>query len=223
MLLEALNLSKTYKTSAISVHALRGVSFVAEPGDLTVILGKSGSGKSTFLDVIGGILEPDQGKVIFNGYSLYEETEEKRTELRRTGIGYIFQNFNLIDEFTVLENVRLPLDISGGSYDLEYEYKIFSMLGIENRVNFYPDQLSGGERQRTAIARALIMKPQLILADEPTGNLDSQTSRQFMDFVRLSNQELRQSFVVVTHDREWSEIAGRAYYMKDGCLEVYHE
>jgi len=222
-ILETRHLVKTYKNGSTVVHALDDVSFSISQGDLAVILGKSGSGKSTLLDTIGGIEKPDQGEVLLNGISLYELRENERANIRSSCIGYIFQTFNLIEELTALENIRLPQDICGRTYEKQLEQDICSMLEIEARLYFYPDQLSGGERQRVAIARALLMKPQIVLADEPTGNLDSGTARQFMEFVRRSNAELGQTFVVVTHDKSWLDIAKTVYWMKDGSLEEYEE
>ena len=223
VILQAHDLVKTYQNGSTKIRALDKISFAVQEGDLTVILGKSGSGKSTLLDTIGGIEKPDSGEVMINGHSLYRQKEAERARLRNQAVGYIFQAFNLIDEFTVLENIRLPQDIRGRAYDMELEEKIFSGLEIKPRLNFYPGQLSGGERQRVAIARALLMRPQIVLADEPTGNLDSYNSRQFMEFVKKANAELRQAFVIVTHDLEWLEIAAKVYYMKDGRLEEYDE
>ena len=224
IIMEVQNLIKTYKNHDIVVNAVNNVSFSVEQGDLLVILGKSGSGKSTLLDAMGGIAIPDNGKVIVDVVSLYDLSEEKRAAFRSSYIGYIFQSFNLIDEFTALENIRLPFDIHKKKYDEEFEKKICSMLGIESRLMFFPSQLSGGERQRVAIARALLMRPKIVLADEPTGNLDSLTSQQFIEFVEKSNIELGQTFVVVTHDESWMKIANKVYYVKDGCIgEIPHE
>lgn len=222
-ILKAQNVIKTYQTNDIIVRAVDNVSFTVDLGDLTVILGKSGSGKSTLLNVIGGIEKPDSGEVFINGKALYKLKEAERARIRSAYVGYIFQNFNLIDELTVLENIRLPLDINGISYNVPFEEKIFSTLEINTRLNFYPEQLSGGERQRVAIARALLMKPQIVLADEPTGNLDSKTGRQFIDLVEKSNKELGQTFVIVTHDHAWLEIAKKVYYVKDGHLGEHNE
>lgn len=223
-ILEVQNVTKIYRSNEVAVKALDNVSLAVDRGDLIVILGKSGSGKSTLLNVMGGIENPDSGKIIINGISLYDLKEEKRVRIRSSYIGYVFQTFNLIEELTVLENVRLPLDISNRNYEKSFEQKIFSLLEIESRLKFYPNQLSGGERQRVAIARALLIKPQIVLADEPTGNLDSQSSKQFMEFVKKSCYEFGQTFVVVTHDDSWIKIAKKIYYVKDGCIgEEYYE
>lgn len=222
-ILKAQNIIKTYQTGHIIVRAVDDVSFSVESGDLTVILGKSGSGKSTLLNVIGGIEKPDSGEVFINGKALYQLREAERARLRSTYVGYIFQSFNLIDELTVLENIRLPLDLNGIRYNLPFEEMLFSTLEIDTRLNFYPGQLSGGERQRAAIARALLMKPRIVLADEPTGNLDSKTGRQLIDLVEKSNRELGQTFVIVTHDPAWLEIAKKVYYVKDGHLGEQNE
>lgn len=223
IILKANNLFKTYKNGDVGVTALNDVCLSVEQGDLIVIIGKSGSGKSTLLDSIGGIEKPDRGEVLIDGISLYGLKEAERAKTRSLYIGYIFQTFNLIDEFTVLQNVRLPLDISGKPYEPEFEEAIFSALDIKSRLKFYPNQLSGGERQRVAIARALLMRPKIVLADEPTGNLDSQNGQQFMELVKKANTEFNQTFVIVTHDLEWLKIAQKVYLMKDGTLGEYNE
>lgn len=222
-IMEVQQLIKTYKNNEIVVHAVNNVSFSVQQGDLLVILGKSGSGKSTLLDIMGGIAVPDSGKVIVDGVSLYDLNERKRAAYRSSYIGYVFQSFNLIDEFTALENIRLPFDIHKKKYDKEFEKVICSMLGIESRLMFYPNQLSGGERQRIAIARALLMRPKIVLADEPTGNLDSRSSQQFMEFVEKSYVQFGQTYVVVTHDESWLKIAKKVYCVKDGFIgEIPH-
>ncbi len=222
-ILKAENITKTYRANDVVVRAVDHISFTAEPGDLSVILGKSGSGKSTLLHVLGGIEKPDSGEVFINGKALYRLKEAERARVRSEYVGFVFQNFNLIDELTVLENIRLPSDIRGNRYDLSFEERILSVLEMTPRLDFYPAQLSGGERQRAAIARALLMKPQIVLADEPTGNLDSQTGRQFMQLVERSNRELGQTFVIVTHDHAWVEIAKNVYAISDGHLGEHHE
>ena len=152
--------------------------------------------------------------------NIYGVGEAQRAKIRNTDIGFTFQSYNLINELTVINNIRLPRDIAGRPYDHAREEEILDMLGISERRSFYPPQLSGGERQRTAIARALYMKPSVILADEPTGNLDSESGRAFMDFVKLSNEKIGQTYVIVTNDMEWLNIAHSVYRMKDGVLTV---
>jgi len=187
-------------------------------GELVVILGKSGSGKTTLLNIIGGLLVPDSGKVMLDDESLYELNESERTLIRTQKIGFIFQNYNLINEITAINNIRLPFDIANMKYDTDFEKEIFEMLEISERLKFYPEQLSGGEKQRIAIARAILKKPSLILADEPTGNLDDKTGQYFMDFVKKTNEEFRYTYIIVTHNKDWCKLADTIYYMKDGIL-----
>jgi ABC-type lipoprotein export system ATPase subunit len=200
------------------VAALKENNFTVSSGDIAVIIGKSGSGKSTLLNIIGGLMPPDIGDVEVGGMSLYSTNETVRARIRTQKIGFIFQSFNLIDELSVINNIRLPFDIAKIKYNKDFEDEIIDKLEIRHRLKFYPDQLSGGERQRVAIARALLMKPDIILADEPTGNLDTESGKSVMDFVRESN-ELGQTFIIVTHDIEWTKIATVVYRMTDGELK----
>lgn len=218
-IIEAVGISKRYQVGDVIVDALKSSDIHIEEKDIISIIGKSGSGKSTLMSVLGGILVPEQGKVLLKGQDLYQLSEDERTKLRRKEIGFVFQNFNLIDELTVLENIRLPFDIQNRKYDKEYEQYLISILGIKERLNFYPHRLSGGERQRVAIARALLLKPSVILADEPTGNLDTVSGEQFMECVRVCNQNLGQTFVIVTHNMELAMQATRVLHMVDGNLE----
>jgi len=218
-ILTAKAISKQYSSGAIAVHALRQTDMDVGEGEILVILGKSGSGKSTLLSVLGGLCTPDSGEVLVKSQSLYKLSEEKRARTRSQEIGFIFQTFNLIYELNALNNIRLPFDIAGRKYDTDYEKEIIDMLELENRVSFYPDQLSGGERQRVAIARALTMRPSLILADEPTGNLDAESGEHLMEFVKQTNEKLHQTYVVVTHDTQWISVAHRVFRMQDGVLK----
>lgn len=215
-ILSAKSISKKYKSGEYNVTALQKNDFSVFKGEIAVIIGKSGSGKSTFLNILGGLMPPDTGEVFVEGKSLYKLNESKRADLRSVNIGFVFQSFNLIDELSVINNIRLPFDIAKRPYDKKREKDLFAQLQIEHRLNFYPDQLSGGERQRVAIARALLMHPDIILADEPTGNLDSVSSRAVMDFICRNNNG--QAYVIVTHDTEWKKIATTVYRMTDGIL-----
>lgn len=215
-ILSAKSISKTYKSGEGKVIALQKNDFAISKGEIAVIIGKSGSGKSTFLNVLGGLMPPDTGEVLIEGKSLYKLTESNRATFRSHKIGFVFQSFNLIDELSVMNNIHLPFDIAKCPYDKKKEKDLFAQLEIEHRLNFYPDQLSGGERQRVAIARALLMHPDIILADEPTGNLDSVSSKAVMDFISRNNNE--QACVIVTHDTEWKKIATTVYRMTDGLL-----
>lgn len=216
--LQASNISKNFYSDRVKVEALKPTNLSISGGSINVIIGRSGSGKSTLLKVLGGLIKPDDGQVLIEEQSIYSLSEASRTRLRSLKVGFVFQEFNLIYELSVINNIRLPFDINRLPYDLQTEKEIISMLDLENRLAFYPDQLSGGERQRTAIARALLMKPSIILADEPTGNLDSDSGKNVMDFVETSNRLRNQTYVIVTHDVEWLKIAHHAFRMCDGNL-----
>lgn len=216
-ILSAKSISKTYKLGVDKVIALKKNDYSINKGEIVVIIGKSGSGKSTLLNILGGLMPPDTGEVLIEDNSLYKMNESDRAVFRSLKIGFVFQSFNLIDELSIINNIRLPFDISKRPYNTIREKELFTQLEIEQRLNFYPDQLSGGERQRVAIARALLMQPDIILADEPTGNLDSVSSKAVMDFVS-KNINNGQSYIVVTHDIEWAKIATTVYRMTDGVL-----
>lgn len=217
-ILRANNIYKSYKFKDVEVKAIQGINLEVSKGEIIVILGKSGSGKSTLLNILGGIDKPDLGDVIIDRESLYTVGEDKRTSIRSQKIGFIFQNFNLINELTALENIRLPYDIMNKPYDKRYEEELFGMLEINKRLSFYPQQLSGGERQRVAIVRALLQRPSIILSDEATGNIDSKASEGFIQYVKESNEKYKQTYIIVTHDQSWTSIAHRILYMSDGKL-----
>lgn len=215
------NVSKEYKNKNISVKALDDVSFNVEKGKIVVLLGRSGAGKSTLLNIIGGLLEPGKGNVFIEGKELYGISDGKRADIRNEKIGYVYQNINLVNELNVMENIRLPFDISCKKYNVEYEAEVISMLKLEDRLNFYPCQLSGGERQRVAIARALVKKPSIILADEPNGNIDFEAGKRLMKYVEMSNEKMEQTFFIVTHDYMWLDIADCVYELVDGKIKPY--
>jgi len=217
-ILSAEKIKKSYKSGEVVVMALRETNFYVSAGEIVGIIGKSGSGKSTLLNVIGGLIQPDNGEVVIGNNSLYRLSENKRAKIRTQKIGFIYQNFNLIDELSVFNNIRLPFDIAKLPYNTVLENKIIEQLSIGNRLKFYPEQLSGGERQRVAIARTLLMQPDIILADEPTGNLDLESGKAVMDFVRESNRERGQTYIIATHDMEWTKFATTIYKMSDGVL-----
>lgn len=216
--LEAKDITKNFYMGSHRIAALKKTNLDITLGSINVFVGKSGSGKSTLLNILGGLLKPDSGEVLIEDIPLFRGNESARTKLRCRKIGYIFQNFNLIDELSVINNIRLPVDIACREYDKQAEKEIFDMLELNDRLLFYPDQLSGGERQRTAIARALLMDPMLILADEPTGNLDLESAKNFMSYVEKTNKNRAQTYVIVTHDQEWRKIAHHVYKMSDGVL-----
>lgn len=217
-ILIAENIVRTYSSGGQKVNAIKGINLTVMKGEIVIIVGRSGSGKTTFLNVLGGLLTPDSGNVLIRGKSLYKLSEKERAAIRNKEYGFVFQNMNLINELSVLNNIRLPYDIASKYYDIELERKVLKMLGLEKRVKFYPEQLSGGEKQRVAIARALLMNPKIILADEPTGNLDGESRKNFMNFVMKNNEKYQQTFLIVTHDIEWKKIAHRVYTMDDGKL-----
>lgn len=212
------NISKSYKIGNAQVHALKSTTLEIKKGEIVVVIGKSGSGKSTLLNVLGGLIVPDSGKVLLDGKNLYALSEKERARIRNQKCGFIYQNFNLINELSVINNIRLPFDIAGKPYNTKREKELLDILDLGKRRNFYPTQLSGGERQRTAVARALLMEPSIILADEPTGNLDLESGNKLMAFVKRTNREQGQTYVIVTHDLEWLKIAHTVYRMSDGRL-----
>ena len=213
------NISKSYKIGNAQVHALKSTTLEIKKGEIVVVIGKSGSGKSTLLNVLGGLIVPDSGEVLLDGKNLYALSEKERARIRNQKCGFIYQNFNLIGELSVINNIRLPFDIAGKPYNTKREKELLDILDLGKRRNFYPTQLSGGERQRTAVARALLMDPSIILADEPTGNLDLESGNKLMAFVKRTNREQGQTYVIVTHDLEWLKIAHTVYRMSDGRLE----
>ena len=206
-------ISKNYKIGNTQVHALKSTTLDINKGEIVVVIGKSGSGKSTFLNILGGLIVPDSGEVLLDGKNLYKLGEKERAKIRNQKCGFIYQSFNLINELSVINNIRLPFDIAGKPYDTKRERELLAILDLEKRKHFYPSQLSGGERQRTAVARALLMEPSIILADEPTGNLDLESGNKLMAFVKRTNEEQGQTYVIVTHDLEWLKIAHKVYRM----------
>jgi putative ABC transport system ATP-binding protein len=205
----------------VNVPALLGVSFDAEESEFLTIFGPSGSGKSTLLHLLGGLDRPDEGNIMIDGTNILELHDADLAELRLAKIGFVFQFFNLLPRLTALKNVELPLVIAGAS-DKETFLRAKEMLkavGLGNRENHRPYELSGGEQQRVAIARALITDPKIILADEPTGNLDTKTGSEIVCLMRSLNKEKRQTFIVVTHDPRIASEADRTIYLKDGLIE----
>ena len=210
------NVSKIYDMGESRVYALDDVSLQIEKGKFLSVVGKSGSGKSTLLHMIGGLDEPSAGQVIVNGVDITGLNERRLSAFRRQNIGFVFQFFNLIPELSARDNVVLAQQLSGKKFDGEYYEKLMDMLGISDREGHLPGQLSGGEQQRVAIARALITRPELLLLDEPTGNLDDESTEAVMDMLCRLNRELNQTVVMVTHDAESAHLAHRTVTLRSG-------
>ena len=217
--IEIKGLSKIFLQGNQKIYGIRNANLSIEKGTFMSVIGRSGSGKSTFLNLVGGIENPTSGEVFFDGKSIHQFKDKELTKFRNQHIGYVFQQYHLLKELTVLENIRLPLDIGRKAYDHSYEEELLDLLGLKDRTDFYPSQLSGGQQQRVAIARAMINKPKLILADEPTGNLDEDTGELIFSLFRKINKEHNQSIVVVTHARDLSQVTDRQIYLKRGVLE----
>lgn len=214
------NLWKKFKEGSQNREVLRGTGAEINKGELVAILGKSGSGKSTLLNIISGIDRPDQGDIRINGEELTKLDENQRTLFRRNNIGFVFQFFNLISTLTVLENVRLPVELVGYGVDQASlrASKILGEVGLEDRQNTYPERLSGGEQQRVAIARALVHDPLLVLADEPTGNLDEETGAQVLNLLDKLTRQAGKNLIMVTHNRDNAVFADRILELQGGCL-----
>jgi putative ABC transport system ATP-binding protein len=219
-LLEVRNIKKAYVMGKMLVPALRGVTFVVEEGELIAIFGPSGSGKSTLLHVIGGLDRPDEGVVLVDGVDLYKLGSNEIADTRLKKIGFVFQFFNLLPRLSALKNVGLPLALANvpPKKSEEKAAEILSLVGLKERVNHKPTELSGGEQQRVAIARALINNPEIILADEPTGNLDTKTGQEIVQLMKNLNEKQGKTFIIVTHDPQVAQAANRIVYLKDGKI-----
>ena len=217
-LIQAEKVTKVYRIGKVDVPALRGVSLKIERGEFVSIVGPSGSGKSTLFYILGGLTGPTTGRVSIDGQDFSALTDAERTKLRRKKIGFVFQKFNLLPTLTAQGNIDVAADIAGrnGGLDREYLKKITTMLGISERLDHRPSELSGGEQQRVALARALVNKPAIILADEPTGNLDTKNSDAVLKMLRQSNKELGQTILMITHNPEAAEFGDRIIHMRDG-------
>ena len=217
-LLEVKNISKTYGSGETAVEALKNVSFPVGKGEFLAIVGESGSGKSTLLNMIGALDSPTAGKVIIDGKDIMEMKDNAATIFRRRNIGFIFQAFNLIPELTVEQNIVFPLLLDYQKPDQKYLDEILKSLNLENRRKHLPSQLSGGQQQRVAIGRALITKPSIILADEPTGNLDSQNSNEVIALLKDAARRYEQTIIMITHNRVIAQSADRILQVKDGVV-----
>jgi putative ABC transport system ATP-binding protein len=219
-LIQLRQVSKGYEEAGRTRTVLRNVSASFAPGEFVVLVGKSGSGKSTLLNLVSGIDLPDQGEVIVAGEAITRLSEHQRTLFRRRQIGFIFQFFNLVSTLTVLENLLLPLELNGraDSAAQRHALELLARVGLEDRRDTYPDRLSGGEQQRIAVARALVHDPPLVLADEPTGNLDSETSRQVLDLLDTLTRQAGKNLLMVTHSPEVVGLADRILRIADGQL-----
>ena len=217
-ILQTTDLKKYYGAKPNITKALDGVSLSVEQGEFVAIVGTSGSGKSTLLNMIGGLDVPTSGKVIVDGKDLSTLKDEQLTIFRRRKIGFIFQNYNLVPVLNVYENIVLPVELDGDQVDKNYMQEVVRMLGLEDRLNNMPNNLSGGQQQRVAIARALVSKPAIVLADEPTGNLDSRTSNDVLGLLKVSSQKFHQTLVMITHNNEIAQLADRIVRIEDGKI-----
>lgn len=217
-ILETKELKKYYGSGDTAVHALDGVDLTVENGEFVAIVGTSGSGKSTLLHMLGGLDRPTSGTVTVDGKEIFSLKDEELTIFRRRKIGFVFQNYNLVPVLNVCDNIVLPIQLDGNEPDKSYVDKIIKTLGLESKLNNLPNNLSGGQQQRVAIARALAAKPAIILADEPTGNLDSKTSLDVMGLLKVTSQQFKQTIVMITHNEEIAQMADRIIRIEDGKI-----
>lgn len=217
-IIEVVEARKSYHVGKVDVPALRGVTFNVERGEFVSILGPSGSGKSTLFYLLGGLTRATSGKVVIDGDDFSQLSDAERTRLRRSKIGFVFQKFNLLPTLDARTNIDIAENISGKKADPNYFKRITDLLGISKRLMHRPSELSGGEQQRVALARALITQPSIILADEPTGNLDTQNSEAVLNLLCQSNKEFKQTILMITHNPEAAEFSDRQIHMRDGQI-----
>ncbi len=222
-MLKTVNLCKTYGSAEAKVEALRNVHFSVQQGEFVAIVGASGSGKSTLMHLLGGVDRPSSGQVIIDGTDLYNKNEAELAIFRRRKIGFIFQSYNLIPVLTTEENIKLPMLLDNKKVDEKFAQELMGILGLSGRSHHLPSQLSGGQQQRTAIGRALINRPSIILADEPTGNLDSKSSKEIMDLLTYSVKKYHQTLIMITHDLNIAKTADRVVTIEDGVLQQPNE
>ena len=219
-ILETKDLRKVYGSGDTEVRALDGVDLTVEKGEFVAVVGTSGSGKSTLLHMLGGLDRPTSGSVTVDGKDIFSLKDEALTIFRRRKIGFVFQNYNLVPVLNVYENIVLPIQLDGNAPDKAYVERIIETLGLEAKLQNLPNNLSGGQQQRVAIARALAAKPAIILADEPTGNLDSATSLDVMGLLKVTAQKFSQTIVMITHNEELAQMADRIIRIEDGRIVV---
>jgi putative ABC transport system ATP-binding protein len=219
-ILETEDLKKVYKIGKVETHALRGVSLSVKKGEFVAIMGQSGCGKSTLLHLLGGLLSPSGGRISIDGEDVSKVSDARRTDIRRRKIGFVFQRFNLFPTLTADGNLRLAerIHMGNGKGNAKKRHEILSLLKLENKMNNKPVELSGGEQQRVALARAVINDPAILLADEPTGNLDSENSEIVLEMFRELNQRFQQTIIMITHNPEAAEHCGRIINMRDGLI-----
>jgi putative ABC transport system ATP-binding protein len=222
-ILETIDLTKSYKVGKVEVPALRGVSLRVREGEFISIMGPSGCGKSTLLHTLGGLCQPTSGRVIVDGEEISAAADSVRTDVRRRKIGFVFQRFNLLPTLTAQGNLEIAREIYGkGTNDRQHFREILTLLGLESKVRHKPSELSGGEHQRVAIARAIINRPSILLADEPTGNLDTENSKIVLNMLQELNRKFNQTIMMITHNPEAAAVAGRLIEMRDGRI-IPHE
>ncbi len=219
-ILQTTGLKKYYGAGPGITRALDGVDFSVEQGEFVAVVGTSGSGKSTLLHMMGGLDIPTSGSVCIRGKELAKMNDEQLTVFRRRNIGFIFQNYNLVPILNVYENIVLPVELDGDMADRKFMDEVVSMLGLEDKLYHMPENLSGGQQQRVAIARALVTKPAIVLADEPTGNLDSHTSADVLGLLKRTGNELNQTMVMITHNQEIAQLADRIVRIEDGKIKA---
>ena len=217
-ILETKDLRKVYGSGDTEVRALDGVDLTVEKGEFVAVVGTSGSGKSTLLHMLGGLDRPTSGAVLVDGKDIFSLKDEELTIFRRRKIGFVFQSYNLVPVLSVYENIVLPIQLDGGKVDQSYVNQVIEALGLEQKLQNLPSQLSGGQQQRVAIARALATKPAIILADEPTGNLDSKTSQDVLSLMKVTGQKFAQTMVMITHNEEIAQMADRIVRIEDGRI-----
>lgn len=217
-ILETKNLMKVYGVGEAKVNALAGVDFTVDEGEFVSIVGTSGSGKSTLLHMLGGLDKPTSGKVFVDGKDIFSLKADELTIFRRRKIGFVFQNYNLVPVLNVYENIILPIELDGNKVDEKYIEEVIELLGLKDKLQNLPSQLSGGQQQRVAIVRALASKPAIILADEPTGNLDSKTSQDVLALLKITSERFSQTIVMITHNEEIAQMADRIIRIEDGNI-----